>query len=99
MDRGSSDGANPICPSAQCTKYTDACFYDTVGSSDGVLSFSFFFLVFGMWYFGILGPRNVYKDMINNKVSPINHVVMNHQNQTRINGIWGHVRYSNNPIG
>jgi hypothetical protein len=36
--------------------------------------------------------------MINNKVSPINHVVMNHQNQTRINGIWGHVRYSNNPI-
>jgi hypothetical protein len=51
---GSSDGANPICPSVQCTKYTDACFYGIVGSSDGVLSFSFSFS-FGMWYFGILG--------------------------------------------
>jgi hypothetical protein len=39
-----------------------------------------------------LGPRNVYKDMLNNNVSPIDHVVMNHQNQT--NGIWGHVRYN-----
>jgi hypothetical protein len=27
-------------------------------------------------------------------VSPNNHVVMNHQNQTRTNGLWGHVRYS-----
>jgi hypothetical protein len=27
-------------------------------------------------------------------VSPNDHVVMNHQNQTRTNGIWGHVRYS-----
>jgi hypothetical protein len=26
-------------------------------------------------------------------VSPNYHVVMNHQNQTRTNGIWGHVRY------
>jgi hypothetical protein len=34
-----------------------------------------------------LGPRNVYKDMLNNMVSPIDHVVMNHQNQTRTNGI------------
>jgi hypothetical protein len=34
-----------------------------------------------------LGPRNVYKDMLNNKVSPIDHVVVNHQNQTRTNGI------------
>jgi hypothetical protein len=25
-----------------------------------------------------LGPRNVYKDMLNNMVSPIDHVVMNH---------------------
>jgi hypothetical protein len=40
-----------------------------------------------------LGPRSVYKDMLNNKVSPNDHVVMNHQNQTRTNGIWGHVRY------
>jgi hypothetical protein len=32
-----------------------------------------------------LGPRNVYKDMLNNMVSPIviDHVVVNHQNQTR----------------
>jgi hypothetical protein len=41
-----------------------------------------------------LGPRNVYKDMLNNMVSPIDHVVMNHQNQTRTNGKWGHVRYT-----
>jgi hypothetical protein len=27
-------------------------------------------------------------------VSPNDHVVMNHQNQTRTNGIWGHVRYN-----
>jgi hypothetical protein len=26
-------------------------------------------------------------------VSPNDHVIMNHQNQTRTNGIWGHVRY------
>jgi hypothetical protein len=26
-------------------------------------------------------------------VSPNDHVVMNHQNQTRTNGVWGHVRY------
>jgi hypothetical protein len=43
--------------------------------------------------FASLGPRSVYKDMLNNLVSPIDHVVMNHQNQTRTNGIWGHVRY------
>jgi hypothetical protein len=42
-----------------------------------------------------LGPRSVYKDMLNNMVSPIDHVVMNHQNQTLPNGIWGHVRYNN----
>jgi hypothetical protein len=44
--------------------------------------------------FESLGPRSVYKDMLNNVVSPIDHVVMNHQNQTRTNGIWGHVRYN-----
>jgi hypothetical protein len=32
--------------------------------------------------------------MLNNMVSPIDHVVMNHQNQTRTNDIWGHVRYT-----
>jgi hypothetical protein len=44
--------------------------------------------------FASLGPRRVYKDMLNNMVSPIDHVVMNHQNQTRTNGKWGHVRYN-----
>jgi hypothetical protein len=29
-----------------------------------------------------LGPRSVYKDMLDNEVSPNDHVVMNHQNQT-----------------
>jgi hypothetical protein len=49
------------------------------------------------WACGILaslGPINVYKDMLKNMVSPIDHVVMNHQNQTRTNDIWGHVRYN-----
>jgi hypothetical protein len=49
---------------------------------------------FGMWYFTSLGPRNVYKDMLNNMFSSIDHVVMNLQNHTRTNGIWGHVRYN-----
>jgi hypothetical protein len=70
------------------------------------VSFLFLFsLVFDPWKIdyllnlacGILaslGPRNVYKDMLNNMVSPVDHVVMRHQNQTRTNGIWGHVRYN-----
>jgi hypothetical protein len=37
--------------------------------------------------FASLGPMNVYKDMLNNMVSLIDHVVMNHQNHTRTNGI------------
>jgi hypothetical protein len=71
----------------------------TVLSVHPTVSFLFlFFLVFDPWKIdyllnlacGILaslGPRNVYKDMVNNMVSPIDHVVMNHQNQTRTNGI------------
>jgi hypothetical protein len=58
---------------------------------------SFLFLFFLNLACGILaslGLRNVYKDMLNNMVSPIDHVVMNHQNQTRTNGKWGHVRYT-----
>jgi hypothetical protein len=43
--------------------------------------------------FAFLRPRSVYKDMLNSAVSLIDHVVMNHQKQTRTNGIWGHVRY------
>jgi hypothetical protein len=56
----------------------------------------FFFFLFSYLACGIfasLGPRNVYKDMLNNMVSPIDHVVMNHENHTRTNGIWGHVHY------
>jgi hypothetical protein len=34
------------------------------------------------------------KTCSNNMVSLNDHVVMNHQNQTRTNGIWGHVRYT-----
>lgn len=44
---------------------------------------------FGKCCFASLGSQNVYKDMHNNMVSPISHVVMNHQNQNWINGIWG----------
>jgi hypothetical protein len=76
-----------------------------VPSVHPTVSFLFlFFLVFDPWKIdyilnlacGILaslGPRNVYKDMLNNMVSPIDHVVMNYQNQTRTNGKWSHVRY------
>jgi hypothetical protein len=39
-------------------------------------------------------PRNAYKYMLNNLVSLIGHVAINHQNQTRTNDLWGHVRYS-----
>jgi hypothetical protein len=63
---GSYDGAFVF---TQCTNSsdhcTDACYLGTVGSSDGVLSFSFLSCFwplknrlssqFGMWYFGILG--------------------------------------------
>jgi hypothetical protein len=53
------------------------------------------YTIFSIWHMIFLHPRprNVYKDMLNNMVSPNDHVVMNHQNQTRTNGIWGHVRY------
>jgi hypothetical protein len=36
-----------------------------------------------------MGPINAYKDMLDNMVSHIDRVVMNHQNQTRTNDIWG----------
>jgi hypothetical protein len=66
---GSSDGFNFISASAHCTKCsdacTDACYLGTIGSSDGVISFSFLscfwplknrlYSQLGMWYFGILG--------------------------------------------
>jgi hypothetical protein len=67
-----------------------------VPSVHPTVSISFFSSMvshFGMWYFASVGPRNVYKDMLNNMVSLIDHVVMNHQNHTRTNGIWGHVLY------
>jgi hypothetical protein len=78
-----------------------------VPSVHPTVSFSFlFFLVFDSWKIdyllnlacGILaslGPRNVYKNMLDNMVSLIDHVVMNHQNQTPTNGKWSHVRYRN----
>jgi hypothetical protein len=88
-----------------CTNSSDDCidasYIGIIGSSGGVLSFSFlyFFLPLKNRHLacGILaslGSRNVYKDMLNNMVSPIDHVVMNHQNKTRTNGLWGHVRYN-----
>jgi hypothetical protein len=44
--------------------------------------------------FASLGPRSVYKEMLNNVVSSIDNVVMNDENQTRTTGKWGHVRYN-----
>jgi hypothetical protein len=94
----SSDGALVF---TQCTNSsddcTDACYLSTVGSSDGVFSFPSllgfdprkidYLLNLACGILASLGPRNVYKDMLNNMVSPVDHVVMNHQNQTRTNGI------------
>jgi hypothetical protein len=52
------------------------------------------FLISARGFLASLGPRSVYKDMLNNMVSPNDHVVMNHQNQTLMAyAIWGHVRY------
>jgi hypothetical protein len=33
-----------------------------------------------------MGPINAYKDMLNNMVRPIDHIVMNHQNHIRTLG-------------
>jgi hypothetical protein len=37
--------------------------------------------------FASLGLRNIYKDKLKTMVSPIDHVVINHQNQTQANGL------------
>jgi hypothetical protein len=52
-----------------------------------LLGFDLDFLILACDILASLGPRSVYKDMLNNMVSPIDHVVMNHQNQTQTNGI------------
>jgi hypothetical protein len=44
-------------------------------------------LILTCGFLASLGPRNVYKDMLNNIVSPNDHVVMNHQNEARTNGV------------
>jgi hypothetical protein len=90
----SSDGVIFILPPAQCTNYIDAMhrWYRRFIRRCLFFFFPFSFLTCGI--FASMGPRNVYKDMLNNMVSPIDHVIMNHQNQTRTNGIWGHVRYN-----
>jgi hypothetical protein len=96
----SSDGAlaftQCINSSGHCT---DTCYLGTVGSSDCVLSFLFLLRFWPLknilsCHFGIMRPRNVYKDTLNNMISPFDHVVMNHQNHTRTNDIWGHVHYN-----
>jgi hypothetical protein len=102
---GSSDGVNFVWLAAHCTNYTDA-YALMVPSVHPMVCFLFLYLLdcdprkidyllnLACGILASLGPRNVYKDMVNNMVSPIDYVVMNHQNQTRTNGIWGHVRYN-----
>jgi hypothetical protein len=41
-----------------------------------------------------MGPRYVYKDMLDNLVSHTACVSMNHQNQLKQKAKWGHVRYT-----
>jgi hypothetical protein len=60
----------------------------------GLYENTYYLLILACGIFASLGPRNVYKDMLSNMVSLICHVVINHQNQTRTNGIRGHVRYT-----
>jgi hypothetical protein len=43
---------------------------------------TYYLLVLACGIFASMGPINVYKDMLNNMVSPIDHVVIDHQNQT-----------------
>jgi hypothetical protein len=95
---GSSDGVNFILSDAQCTNYTDT-YAPMVPSVHPTVCFLFLSLLdfdprkidylinLACGILASLGPRSVYKDMLNNMVSPIDHVVMNHQNQTRTNGI------------
>jgi hypothetical protein len=102
---GSSDGVNFIWLATQCTNYIDA-YAPMIPSIYTTVCFLFFSLLdfdprkidyllnLACGIFASLGPRSVYKDMLNNMVSPIDHVVMNHQHQTQTNGIWGHVRYN-----
>jgi hypothetical protein len=102
---GSSDGVNFIWLATQCTNYIDA-YAPMIPSIYTTVCFLFFSLLdfdprkidyllnLACGIFASLGPRSVYKDMLNNMVSPIDHVVMNHQNQTRTNVIWGHVCYN-----
>jgi hypothetical protein len=102
---GSSDGVSFILSTMQCTNYTNAMHRWYCRFIRWRVFFSFllpgfdprkrdYLLNFACGILAYLGPRNVYKNMLNNMVSPIDHVVMNHQNQTRTNGIWGHVRYT-----
>jgi hypothetical protein len=96
---GSSDGALAF---TQCTNSsnhcTDACYLSTVGSFDCVLSFLFLLRFWPLKFLHVIflhpWDLEMYKDMLNNLVSLINHVVINHQNQTWTNGLWGHVRYN-----
>jgi hypothetical protein len=85
----------PLIPaSTQCTNYTDACTDSTVGSSDGVNSlFSCVFDLFLCFFVVVasMGPRYIYKDMLDNVVSPIAH---ESPKSTRTNGKWDHVRYN-----
>jgi hypothetical protein len=69
---------------AQCTKCTDVCTDGTFGSSDGgfscfLASLPYFFA--SLIVVASMGPRYVYKDMLDNLVSPIACVSMNHQIQ------------------
>jgi hypothetical protein len=84
----------------QCTNYSGHCTACVLGPSVHPTMSSLFFSLLGLdpqniycllilacGIFASLGPRNVYKDMLNNMVNHIDHVVMNHQNHTRTNGI------------
>jgi hypothetical protein len=92
----SSDGVNFVWPVASVPTTPTLCIDGAVGLSDGVLFFSLlgfdprkidYLLNLACRIFASLGLRNVYKDMLNNIVSLIDHVVMKHQNHTRTNGI------------
>jgi hypothetical protein len=99
---GSSDGANFSFASCAVYQVHRRLLLVYVGSSDGVFSFSFlsrflplknnYLLNLTCGIFASMRPRNVYKDMLNNMVNLIDHVVMNHQNQTRTNGMRSHAR-------
>jgi hypothetical protein len=92
---GSSNHANLFQPLHSVPRYCQfirrCLFFSLLGFDPWKINY---LLILACGIFASMGIRNVYKHMLNNLVSLIDHVVINHQNQTWTKGLWGHVRYN-----